>query len=214
MRLDLTPDELLSTTRAVRRRLDVDRPVPRDVLEECLRLAQQAPNARNSQSWHFVVVTDPERVARVAAVYRKAKERMMADRQARIDAMTPGPERDAAQANLDDRVGFIDKLPRMPALVVPCVEASTDGRGDGSTPGAWGSVIQAAWSFMLAARSRGLGTVWTTVDPLQPELAEVVGIPHPEVLQASLIPVAYTTGTDFRPAPRAPLEQMVHWDRW
>jgi nitroreductase len=210
---DLTPDELLSTTRAVRRRLDVDRPVEREVLEECLRLAQQAPNSRNAQPWHFVVATDREQVARIADVYQRAKAPFVGNQQTQVEAMSPGPEREAAAAKLADRIDFNEKLPRMPAFVVPCVDATTDA-GDGSTPGPWGSVIQAAWSFMLAARSRGLGTVWTTITPLQPELAAIIGIPHPDVLQAALIPVAYTKGTNFRPAPRPPLETFVHWDRW
>lgn len=213
MTLDLTPDELLSTTRAVRRRLDVDRPVERAVLEECLRLAQQAPNSRNSQPWHFVVVSDRDQVARVADVYQRAKAAFLERQRAEVDTLPAGPERDAADATYQGRLEFNEKLGRIPAFVVPCVDASTD-RGDGATPGPWGSVIQAAWSFMLAARARGLGTVWTTITPLQPELAEIIGIPHPDVLQAALIPVAYTKGTKFSSAPRPPLETFVHWDRW
>jgi nitroreductase len=213
MTLDLTPDELLSTTRAVRRRLDVDRPVDRAVLEECLRLAQQAPNSRNSQPWHFVVVSDRDQVARVADVYQRAKAAFLERQRAEIETFPDGPERDAADAAYQGRVEFNEKLQRIPAFVVPCVDASTDA-GDPTTPGPWGSVIQGAWSFMLAARARGLGTVWTTITPLQPELAEIVGIPHPDVLQAALIPVAYTKGTKFVAAPRPPLETFVHWDRW
>jgi len=213
MTLDLTPDELLSTTRAVRRRLDVDRPVERAVLEECLRLAQQAPNSRNSQPWHFVVVTDRDQVARVAGVYQRAKAAFLERQRAEVEALPAGPEREAANAKYQGRIEFNEKLPQMPAFVVPCVDASTDA-GDGTTPGPWGSVIQAAWSFMLAARARGLGTVWTTITPLQSELAEIIDIPHPDVLQAALIPVAYTKGTKFLPAPRTSLETFVHWDRW
>jgi nitroreductase len=175
----------------VRRRLDVDRPVERAVLEECPRLAQQAPNSRNSQPWHFVVVTGRDQVARLAAVYQRAKEPVLDRQRTEVEALPAGPQRETANAAHQGRVEFNEKLRRMPAFVVPCVDALTDS-GDGTTPGPWGSVIQAAWSFTLAARARGLGTVGTTITPLQPELADIIGIPHPEVLQAALIPVSLT----------------------
>src|SRR6202034_770511 len=146
MILDLTPDELLSTTRAVRRRLDVDRPVERTVLEECLRLAQQAPNSRNSQPWHFVVVTERDQVARVAGVYQRAKAAFLDRQHTEVEALPAGPERETANAAYQGRVEFNEKLERMPAFVVPCVDASTDS-GDGATPGPWGAVISAAWIF-------------------------------------------------------------------
>jgi nitroreductase len=144
-RLDLSIDELLSTTRAVRRRLDLTRPVEREVIEECLTLATQAPNGQNRERWNFVVVSP-------SVVH---------------------------QAN------------------------------------AWGSVLPATWSFMLAARSRGLGTVWTTPHlQYEREAAAILSIPYESVMQLALIPVAYTIGTDFRPGPRAPLSGIVHWDTW
>jgi nitroreductase len=146
-------------------------------------------------------------------VYQRAKAAFLDRQRTEVEALPAGPERETANAAYRGRIQFNEKLRRMPAFVVPCVDASTDS-GDGATPGPWGSVIQAAWSFMLAARARGLGTVWTTITPLQPELADIIGIPHPAVLQAALIPVAYTKGTKFLPAPRPPLETFVHWDRW
>jgi nitroreductase len=209
MPLDLTPDELLATTRSVRRRLDLTRPVEREVLEECLRLAQQAPTASYAQNWHFVVVTDPERRAALGELWRSVAR--------------PYVQRRAAAAAADDRVARIsdavrylaDHIHEVPVHVIPCVEGRTDHAPVVAQASRWGSIIPAAWSFMLAARARGLGTVWTTFHLRhEREAAELLGIPFDEVMQAALIPVAYTVGTDFRPAARAPLDTMVHWDRW
>jgi nitroreductase len=206
---DLTPDELLATTRSVRRRLDLTRPVEREVLEECLRLAQQAPTAGYAQNWHFVVVTEPERRAALGELWRGAAR--------------PYVQRRAAAAAADDRVARIsdavrylaDHIHQVPVHVIPCVEGRTDHAPVVAQASRWGSIIPAAWSFMLAARARGLGTVWTTFHLRhEREAAELLGIPFGEVMQAALIPVAYTVGTDFRPAARAPLDTMVHWDRW
>jgi nitroreductase len=149
MLLDMTPDQVLSTTRAVRRRLDLTRPVAREVLEECLRLAQQA------------------------------------------------------------------HIHEVPVHVIPCVEGRTDGMPGAAQASRWGSIIPAAWSFMLAARARGLGTAWTTFHLRhERKAAELLGIPYDKVMQVALIPVAHTVGTDFKPAARKPLDTMVHWDRW
>jgi nitroreductase len=206
---DLTPDELLATTRSVRRRLDLTRPVEREVLEECLRLAQQAPTAGYAQNWHFVVVTEPERRAALGELWRGVAR--------------PYVQRRAAAAAADDRVARIsdavrylaDHIHQVPVHVIPCVEGRTDHAPVVAQASRWGSIIPAAWSFMLAARARGLGTVWTTFHLRhEREAAELLGIPFGEVMQAALIPVAYTVGTDFRPAARAPLDTMVHWDRW
>ena len=77
------------------------------------------------------------------------------------------------------------------------------------------SIVPATWSFMLAARARGLGTCWTTFHLAhEREAAELLGIPYEAATQAALIPVAYTKGTDFKPGPRKPLGEVIHWDRW
>jgi len=198
--LELTPDELLSTTRAVRRRLDLERPVEREVLEECFRLAQQAPNGANRQIWHFVAVTDAARRQALAELYRRA-------------VTTPGRQRPTMPPRMAVSVQHLfDHLHEVPVHVIPCIEA-TGNSPRGSNP--WGSIIPAAWSFMLAARSRGLGTAWTTAHLAhEREAAELLGIPYDEVMQAALIPVAYTIGTDFKPARRKPLGSMLHWDAW
>ncbi len=207
--LELTPDELLSTTRAVRKRLDLGRPVEREVLEECLALAQQAPTGSYRQDWHFVVVTEPELRAGLAALWRRGGEQYLG-RLERPEEIPGTMGRVLASV-----FHLVDHLHEVPVHVIPCIEGRTDGKGAFAQASRWGSIMPATWSFMLAARSRGLGSVWTSFHLAhEPEAAELLGIPYDEVMQAALIPVAYTIGTDFRPARRAPLETMVHWDRW
>jgi nitroreductase len=207
--LELTPDELLSTTRAVRKRLDLERPVEREVLEQCLRLAQQAPTASYRQDWHFVVVTEAELRARLAELWRRGGERYLG----RIEKAEEIPG--TIGRVLGGVAHLLDHLHEVPVHVIPCIEGRTDGKRAFAQASRWGSIVPAAWSFMLAARSRGLGTVWTTFHLAhEEEAAALLGIPYDEVMQAALIPVAYTVGSDFKPARRAPLETMVHWDRW
>ncbi|MBX5474818.1 MAG: nitroreductase family protein [Thermoleophilia bacterium] len=206
MLLELTPDELLSTTRAVRKRLDLARPVEREVLEECLRLAQQAPTASFSQNWHFVVVTDAERRARLARLWRSVAASYLARRSAPSEQLR----------RIGDAVRHLaEHLHEVPVHVVPCVEGRTEDKPVAAQASRFASIIPAAWSFMLAARARGLGTVWTTFHLVhEREAAEILGIPYDEVMQVALIPVAYTIGTEFKPGRRKPLETMVHWERW
>jgi nitroreductase len=209
MALELTPDELLSTTRAVRRRLDLTRPVEREVLEECLRLAQQAPTASFAQNWHFVVVTDAGRRAALGELWRGVALSYLKRRAAAAAA-------DPVLARLNDGVRQLaEHIHEVPVHVIPCVEGRTDGKPAAAQASRWASIIPAAWSFMLAARARGLGSVWTTFHLRhEREAAELLGIPYDRVMQAALIPVAYTRGTDFKPGPRRPLDTLVHWDRW
>ena len=207
--LELTPDELLSTTRAVRKRLDLERPVERGVLEECLQLAQQAPTGSYAQNWHFVVVTDPDLRAGLADLWRQGGEKYLA----RVG--TPEEIPGMIGRVLGGVFHLRDHLHEVPVHVIPCIEGRTDDKGAFVQASKWGSIMPAAWSFMLAARSRGLGTVWTTFHLVhEREAADLLGIPYDDVMQAALIPVAYTLGTDFKPAARHPLDTMVHWDRW
>lgn len=214
MTLGLSSDQLLSTTRAVRHRLDLTRPVPRRLLEECVDLAVQAPTGRNRQRWHFVIVTDPDRRAALADVWRAGVSTP--------GASEPLPVRDARRASVArmDRVysgaaHLYEHLHEVPALVVPCVEGRTDDAPVLRQAGTWGSILPAVWSFMLAARARGLGTCWTTGNLVhERESARVLGIPYEDVMQAALIPVAYTIGTDFRPAGRIARERVLHWEEF
>ncbi|MEV6866257.1 nitroreductase family protein [Streptosporangium subroseum] len=215
MTLDLTPDELLSTTRAVRKRLDFTRPVPRGLIEECVDLATQAPTGRNRQRWHFLVVTEESRRGAVADIFRRAVA---------TGGGAPVNEHDLrrmyAHPGSMERIadGFqhlYDNIHRVPAFVIPAVEGRTDRASVLDQSMTWGSILPAVWSFMLAARARGLGTVWTTAQgPLERELAQVLGVPYDEIMLAAFIPLAFTIGTDFRPARRVPHEEVLHWDHW
>jgi nitroreductase len=206
-RLELTTDELLSTTRAVRRRLDLGRPVEREVLEECFELAQQAPTAAYMQNWHFVVVTDADKRAAIAELWRQvAYPYLDRDR---------GPRKGQMLRIIEASVHLADHIHEVPVFVIPCVQGRYEGQPNAIVASMFGSIIPAAWSFMLAARSRGLGTVWTTFHLVhEEEVATILEIPYHEVTQVALIPVAYTIGTDFKPGTRKPLDTMLHWDRW
>ena len=207
MRLELTPDELLSTTRAVRKRLDLTRPVERDVLEECFLLAQQAPTASYSQNWHFVVVTDAAKRAALGELWRQVAYPYLE---------RGGGPREGQMARIGSAVVHLaEHLHEVPVHVIPCVRGRFDGKPNPLVASMFGSIIPAAWSFMLAARARGLGTVWTTFHLVhEREAAELLGIPYEEVTQVALIPVAYSIGTDFKPGKRKPLDSMIHWDSW
>jgi nitroreductase len=211
--LPLSADEVLTTTRSVRRRLDLQRPVERSVIEECLRIAQQAPSASNRQHWHFVVVTDAAKRKGLGELYLKARLASQANRAARTfrtEEQADVYKRVSASADyLGERMGDV------PVLVVPCIEGRIERQPFSGQAALWGTILPAAWSFMLAARARGLGTVWTTIHlAYEREAAEILDIPYEEVTQAALIPLAYTVGTEFKLARRDPLETMVHWDGW
>lgn len=214
--LDLGPDELLSTTRAVRKRLDLDRPVPMELIRECVELATQAPSGSNMQGWHFVVVTDPEKKAKLGAIYAKAFELYLNMPISAGSVPTGDAERDATQARVRDSAIYLaEVMGRCPVLVVPCITGKVDGMPNMLSSSLLGSIIPAAWSFCLAARARGLGTSWTSLHLMhEQEAAEVLGIPFDEVTQVALIPVAYTKGTDFKPGPRVPLDDILHVDTW
>jgi nitroreductase len=210
----MSPDELLSTTRAVRKRLDLDRPVPKELVLECVDLATQAPTGSNSQSWHFVLVSDPVTKRKLAELYAQGFDpyiSMIGAQYAEDDSRTA--RRDRVR---DSAIYLREHFHEVPWMLIPCVS----GRIGESTPNFlaasfYGSILPAVWSFMLAARARGLGTAWTTLHlPFEKEAAEVVGIPFEEVSQVGLIPVAYTIGADFKPAPRIPLDRVVHLESW
>ena len=216
--LDLSPHELLATTRAVRKRLDLTRPVEPEVIRQCLELAVQAPTGANSQGWHFVIVTETEQRQALTEIYRKGwplyRERVRAGY--RISGPDLTPERMATLSKVLASAVYLEKhMHEVPVLIVPCIQGRAEGLPSVEQAGFWGSILPAIWSFMLAARARGLGTSLTTVHLYyEPEAAEVLGIPYEHVTQAALIPMAYTLGTDFKPAPRIPLESVLHWDRW
>ncbi len=209
-----TVDHLLTTTRAVRKRLDLDRPVPPEVIEECLQLAIQAPTGSNAQAWRFVVVTDADKRARLAEIYAREWKAAYGDQRRALAGRTDERSQQALRV-LDSAAYLADNMHRVPVLVVPCILGRVE---DGAPVGRWagqlGSIFPAVWSFQLALRSRGLGSVLTTLHLYgESEAAEVLGIPD-TVTQAALLPVAYTKGTDFRPAPRRPAAEVTYWDAW
>ena len=200
-------DELLTTTRSVRKRLDLTRPVGRDVILECIRLAMQAPTASNAQDWRWLVVTDAGKRAAIADIYRRIGAEYLAHRAE--EASDPQTRRVYASA-----FGLTETLADVPVYVIPCLDNRIDNSNLLVAASAWASIIPAGWSFLLALRSRGLGSVWTTMHlAKEQEVAEVLGIP-PTVTQAALFPVAYTIGTDFKPAARPPAASITYWDSW
>jgi nitroreductase len=200
-------DELLTTTRAVRKRLDLTRPVGRDVILECVQLAMQAPTASNEQDWRWVVVTDADKRAAIAEIYHSIGADYLAD--AAATASDPQTRRVYQSA-----LGLTETLAKVPVHVIPCLDGRFDGSNLLAAASAWASIIPAGWSFLLALRSRGLGSVWTTMHlAKEREVAELLGIPA-TVTQAALFPVAYTIGTDFRAASRPPAETVTFWNTW
>ncbi len=216
-RLGLTADDLLSTTRAVRKRLDFDRHVEPELIEECIRLAQQAPSAYNTQSAHFVAVTDPDKKEVLAELWRRGRAHGRELPISWVNYQYKGPEHAAAAAKMVASASYLaENLHRAPAVVIPCVAFRTDnGESVLMQSLVWGAVLPAVWSFCLAARERGLGTCWTTIHlAYEREAAELLGIPYDDVMQVALLPVAYTKGTEFKPAWRLPVDQILHWNSW
>lgn len=215
-RLGLAADELLSTTRSVRKRLDLQRPVDMALVDECLEVAAQAPTGSNAQGWHFVVVTDDTKRARLAELYRVGFEMFYGDREA-AEANLPADDPDFVATTkrvIDSAAYLAEHMNEVPVMVIPCIEGRTDGGNVALQASVWGSLLPAVWNFMLAARERTLGTCWTTLHLIhEAEAAEILGIPD-NVMQGALIPVAHTLGTDFKPGARRDMARIVHRDSW
>jgi nitroreductase len=209
----MTPDELLTSTRSVRLRLDLERPVPNELITESIEVAVQAPTGGNRQQWQWLIVTDPEKKRFIGERYREAWYAY---------ASGPRPEYppDDSRVRQVQRVVqsakfLADRMGDVPAMVIPCIEGRVEGQSNMAMAAFYGSIIPATWSFMLAARLRGLGTAYTTLHlKYEREVAEQLGIPYDRYTQAALLPVAYYTGDSFRPADRIPLESIVHREAW
>jgi nitroreductase len=214
--LALTPDELLTTTRTVRKRLDFERPVPRELIEDCIEIALQAPTGSLKQNWHWIVIGDERVKTAVASVYRDSYHGTADARRGSLAYGSTDPRTERLARVLESSEYLADNLARAPWLVIA---AGTGRVLDSPTVPEqsrfWGSVLPAMWSFMLAARARGLGCAWTTEHlKREEEVAKILGIPYPEVTQCGLFPVAYSIGTDFKQAKRIPGSQLTHWDAW
>lgn len=207
---DLTEtDRLLSTTRAVRRRLDLDRTVEREVILDCIRLSQQAPTASNTQQWRWMVVMDAEKRKAIGEIYGRGKQFIE-------QAKAAVPEEDAQTHRVYDSAGWLlDHMGEVPALVIPCLQGRLpEGVPNAMAASTYGSIFPALWNFQLALRSRGLGSTLTTIHLFfEADVAKVLNIPD-DVMQVALLPVAYTKGTDFKVAVRPPPEEITSFDEW
>ncbi len=206
---------LLTTTRSVRKRIDFDRPVPRELLLECLEVAVQAPTGGNTQGWAWVVVTDAEKKRVIGDLYNKSWTAYSKSRS------RPYAEDDPRLEQLPRIVSssqyLADRMHEVPVMVIPCLEGRVDGPGLGNQilAGFYGSILPAAWSFMLAARDRGIVGSWTTLHlKYEREVADLLGIPYEKYTQAALLALGFSTGGEFQPAQRLPVDGIVHWDKW
>jgi len=207
------------TTKSVRRRLDLHRPVGRDVILECIQLAAYAPNASNAQDWHWVVIDQPDLRRRVAELYRDCVvpnvSKMLRAKSERSDE--PGSRVSRSVLYLAEHLADV------PVIVIPCYDVGAAAkryedllgggpRAANMEPAMFASILPSVWSFQLALRSRGLGSTLTTAHQFeQPAMAEILNIPK-DWFQVALLPVAYTVGTDFVPSPRDPVERTVLWN--
>lgn len=202
-------DHLLTTTRSVRKRLDLARPVEPEVIERCLAIASQAPSGSDRQRWHFVVVTDPALRQGLAELYRRSFQAYF-----RAPEGPHGGPYLSSTPLQESAVYLAEQFHRIPVLVLFCYEGRVEEQGPLAQASLYGSILPAVWSFMLALRARGLGSVWTTLHlRYEREAAALLGLPE-NLTQAALIPLAYYTGDDFRPAKRAPARQSTHWNGW
>jgi len=211
--LDLTPDELLTTTRTVRKRLDLDRRVPLELIKECIEIALQAPSGSNRQTWHWLVITDQEKRAAIGEYYRRSVAAYLESSGAAGRLYADDPDRAPVQQRVGSSVAYLgERMGEVPVLVIPCLQVRSLGAGNQA--GIWGSILPAAWNYCLAARARGLGTAWTTLHmTYEQEISELLGLPE-DIRQSVLLPTAYYTGDTFKPAPRQPLDDILHVDGW
>ncbi len=207
-RLGLSADEVLTTTRSVRKRLDLTRPVPRDVLTECIEIAHQSPTGSNSQRWRWMIIEDADKRQALADIYKRNFDAYAGDNQ-----FEAGSQQDRVHQSA---VHLAEHLAEVPVHVIPLLA----DRMDEGTPASrqasrWGGILPAVWSFMMALRERKLGSAWTTLHlQNEREVADMLGIPFDDYTQAGLFPVAYTIGTDFKLAKRPPAEDFIRWNEW
>jgi nitroreductase len=216
--LDLSADDVLNTTRAVRKRLDFSRPVEDDVIRECVATAMQAPSGSNLMTMQFVVVKDAEKRQAIGEVYKQC---WAIYRETPMFAGAIEKEGESEQAQQDrvvDSATYLSEhMAEAPALVLGCTAGRIDGAPAMMSASVMGNILPGVWSFMLALRERAMGSAWTTIHLMndgEKEAAALLGIPYEKVTQGGLFPIAYTIGTDFKPAKREPLSKVLHWDKW
>ena len=216
--LDLSCAELLTTTRSVRKRLDLTRPVERSVVDGCLRQAFQAPNGSNQQTWNWVLVDDPVTRRQMADIYRRGLSDHLATPD-RPGARTAPPADEAAAAAVGRMsasvMHLIDHMQDVPVLLVPTTAGRMEGGNVFHQASVWGSILPAVWNLMLSLRLQGLGSAWTTLSLYRErEMAELLGIPFETNTQAGLFPIAYSIGTEFHTADRSRSEAAIRWNHW
>jgi nitroreductase len=205
-------DHILTTTRTVRKRLDLTRPVDPQIIEQAIDIALQAPTGSNRQGWHFIIVTDPNKKKAIADLYRKAADVYRSRPQPTYAADDP-------RAGQGKRIGasatyLYEHLHEVPAIVFAGIEGRFEKEPAFVQASTYGSVLPAAWSFMLALRARGVGAAWTTLALMhEKEVAKTLGIPD-NITLGVMIPIGYYTGADFKPATRLPARDRTHWDSW
>jgi nitroreductase len=202
--MDLTSiDHLLTTTRSVRKRLDLNKPVDPNVIKECIDLAIQAPDGGNLGKYHFLVVTDKEKRATIGSYYKQS-----------FDAYLATQKSNYADRIYDSAAHLAEHFQDVPLHIITGTEGRVENGGPMQQAGRYGSILPATWSLMLALRSRGLGAAWTTLHLAhEKEIAELLGIPD-HITQGALLPVAYYTGEDFKPGKRIPAADRTYWDSW
>jgi len=209
-------DHLLTTTRSVRKRLDLDKPVEPEVIEQCIEIATQAPTGSNSQGWHFMVITDSKKRTKIAEYYRKTFYdyiNSQSDPPLLEKANDPALPQQMIRVR-NSSTYLAEHMQEVPVLIICCITGRAEDPGPLTQASFYGSILPAAWSLMLALRARGLGASWTTLHlRYENEIAELLNIPS-NVTQAVLLPVAYFKGTDFKPAKRLPAKELTHWDSW
>jgi len=208
-------DKLLTTTRSVRKRLDFARPVEPELIERCIEIALQAPTGSNAQGWHFVVVTDADTRRALADLYRRGFQTYAALQEKASPAYGSDDLRAEQRPRIVDSATYLaEHFHEAPVLVVPCIRGRLERASLAMQASAYGSILPAVWSFMLAARARGLGSAWTTIHLFhEKEAADLLQIPE-GFTQVALLPVAYYTGDDFKPARRLPAADSISWERW
>ncbi len=210
-----TVDKLLTTTRSVRKRLDLNRAVEPEIIEACLEIAIQAPTGGNSQGWHFVIVSDAEKRAKIGELYRESFTIYAQSGQEQRATRGAGERYEEQRMRVvKSAVYLAQHMGEVPLMIIPCIHGRAEEMGPMAQAGLYGSILPATWSLMLALRARGLGAAWTTLHlRYEKEIAALLGIPD-DVTQAALLPVAYFTGEDFRPAKRTPARELTSWDGW
>jgi nitroreductase len=215
-------DHVLKTTRSVRLRLDLERPVAADLIESAIDVALQAPTGANAQTWRFVVVTDPDKRAAIAELYRKGSERYLAG-DTGLSCIGLSVNQEYAADDLRQQrmarvvksaVYLIENVHRVPVHVLLFIEGRFENEDVFTQASMWGSILPAAWSLMLALRARGVASAWTTFTLLyEAEMRKLLGVPD-TYTQAVLLPVAWLTGGEPRAAKRFPAREVTYWEGW